>query len=162
MLDDSDIDVSDDEFGDDDYDENKEVGFEVLDSVAEDIDDGIEAGDKRKAETARIEWRAKQFQPPDITINRVDYANKDSEGEKMPIDYFKGYFTEDLIEKMSQETNIYGVLANGRSLQTNVTEIRKFLGINILMGNFHLPRVKMYWGSVTRIPSIADAMPVNR
>ena len=163
MLDDSDIDISDDELDDDHYDENNEVGFEVQESVAEDIaDDFVEAGEKRKAETARIEWRAKEFQPPDITINRGDYAKKDSEGDKTPIDYFKGYFTEDLLEKMSQETNLYGVLANGRSLQTNVNEIRKFIGINILMGNFHLPRVKMYWGSVTRIPSIADAMPVNR
>ena len=63
----------------------------MQESVAEDIvDDCFEVGDERKAATAKIQWTAKEFQPPDVTINRGDHFNKDSEGNKTPIDYFKG------------------------------------------------------------------------
>ena len=58
-----------------------------------------------------------------------------------PIKFFSRYFTDELLERMDLETNLYCVLSNGKSLKTNKVEIRQFLEINILMGHFHLPRV---------------------
>ena len=162
MLDDSDIDISDDELINDDFEECNEKAFEILDSIFEDtVDVENEAEDGRK--DAKIEWVQKDFEQPEAIFNREsDYDNIGPGEETKPIEFFGRYFTEDLLEKMALETNLYAVLINGNSLKTNKAELRKFLGINILMGNFHLPRVRMYWGSITRIPSIADVMPVNR
>ena len=43
-------------------------------------------------------------------------------------------------------------------------EIKILLGIHMKMSTLEFPRVKMYWSSKngTRIPAIADVMPVNK
>lgn len=41
-------------------------------------------------------------------------------------------------------------------------EIKVFFGILMYMGVLKFPRVRMYWQGGTRIPAIADSMPVNR
>ena len=48
------------------------------------------------------------------------------------------------------------------NLNTTPAEISKFFGMNMLMGNVLLPRIRMYWQPVTRIDCVADIMPVNR
>ena len=53
------------------------------------------------------------------------------------------YFTEDLIETIANETNVHSMNTTGSSINTNSFEIRKFFGINILMGNINLSRIRM-------------------
>ena len=160
MFDDSDIDISDHELVNDDFVEGNEMGFEVLENRVEDTVD-VEIEDGRK--DAIMEWVEKDFQQPDSTLNREnDYVDMEPGEENKPIEFFSRYFTEELLEKMALETNLYAVLTSGNSLKTNKAELKKFLEVNIVMGNSHLPRVRMYWRSVNRIPSIDDVMPVNR
>ena len=47
-----------------------------------------------------------------------------------PIKFFSRYFTDELLERMDLETNLYCVLSNGKSLKTNKVEIRQFLEIH--------------------------------
>ena len=45
-----------------------------------------------------------------------------------------------------------------KPLTVTEAKMRKFLGACILMGNLKFPRIRMYWESKYRIPSIADAL----
>ena len=75
-----------------------------------------------------------------------------------PYNFFKLYFTNDVIEMIFQETNRYAqqyITANADTLQrrsmvktwkpTNVDEIQAFLGLCIMMGLMNKSRVWVYW-----------------
>ena len=42
------------------------------------------------------------------------------------------------------------------------TEMQKFMGICILMGNLNYPRLRMYWQTSYHVPGIADVMTQKR
>ena len=77
---------------------------------------------------------------------------------------FKEYISDSLMGLMAERTNQYSVQTNGQSLMTNANEIEVLIGMHIKMKTLGFPRAKMYWSGKkgTRIPAIADAMPVNR
>ena len=77
---------------------------------------------------------------------------------------FKEYISDSLMGLMAERANQYSVQTNGQSLMTNANEIEVLIEMHIKMGTLGFPRVKMYWSGKkgTRIPAIADAMPVNR
>ncbi|KAG5880105.1 hypothetical protein JTB14_011608 [Gonioctena quinquepunctata] len=80
---------------------------------------------------------------------------------KSPLYFFSQYFTQELFEIMAENTNLYAVQQATRFLHTTVEEMKTFVGIHILMGNLHYPRIKCYWNSKLQIPNIANSMPVN-
>ncbi|KAK2710316.1 hypothetical protein QYM36_013836 [Artemia franciscana] len=83
-------------------------------------------------------------------------------GHDEPINYFTEYLTEDFFEITANQTNLYSVQKTGKSIDTNVVEMKKFFGIHVAMEVFNLLRYRMYWGTRTRIPLIADTMNFNR
>ena len=72
------------------------------------------------------------------------------------------YFPSELFEKIATKSNIYCMRETGTNLDTTPAEIQKFFGMNMLMGNVSLPRIRMFWQPATRIDRVADIMPVNR
>ena len=72
------------------------------------------------------------------------------------------YFPSELFEKIATESNIYCMRETGTNLNTTPAEIQKFFGMNMLMGNVSLPRIRMYWQPATRINRVADIIPVDR
>jgi hypothetical protein len=72
------------------------------------------------------------------------------------------FFDNELFEHLAEQTNLYSVQQTGTSVNTNQLEIEQYLGLLIMMSVIKLPQVRMYWAKETRIPAIADAMPVAR
>ena len=60
------------------------------------------------------------------------------------------------------ETNIRFMTETGEKLKCTAPEIKRFLGISILMGTIKYPRIKKYWQQGFRIPIISDTMARNR
>lgn len=46
--------------------------------------------------------------------------------------------------------------------KVRVTEMKKFVGITIIIGYLKFPRIRTYWAIKTRVPRIADQMPQKR
>lgn len=93
------------------------------------------------------------------------YVRKQFEDEivlETPMYYFLNYFTEELFHGMSEFTNLYTVQNNVTFLPTNTSEMKQFVGINIIMGNTHYPRIRNYWEPKFSIPLVANTMPQNR
>ena len=55
------------------------------------------------------------------------------------------FFTNKLIQDIVKNTNLYSVQKTCKSVNTNVEEIKKFIGMNIIMGVIPLPSVYDYW-----------------
>lgn len=85
-----------------------------------------------------------------------------SDDEITPLSYFKMFIDDDIINNIVEQTNLYSVQKNFRSVNTNYTEMCQFLGIHIMSGIIQMPAFRMFWANATRLPIIADVMPRNR
>lgn len=82
-----------------------------------------------------------------------------------PYNAFQQIFPHELIDHLVYQTNLYITLKFGvNNKPVSLDEIKKFLGINILMGIKKLPSYRDYWSSIEEIrdPYISKVMPVNR
>lgn len=71
------------------------------------------------------------------------------------------FFDKDLVNVLSQQTTLYSVQVNVKSINTNNKEIEQYLGVLIFTGVLKFPQYRLYWNPSTRIPTIAGAMVVN-
>ncbi|XP_063634975.1 piggyBac transposable element-derived protein 3-like [Cydia splendana] len=78
------------------------------------------------------------------------------------LNYLYLFLTPDIIEDIVHNTNLYSVQQTGKSIQFSNGELKKFLGIEILMGIIKMPAYTDYWARKTRYPLIADEMPLKR
>ena len=81
---------------------------------------------------------------------------------KSPLDYFCQFFTEGIIDRVVEQTNLYSVQKNGKSIATNKEEIRSLIGMLMKMGIVRMPNYLSYWSRELRYPPVADVMPRNR
>lgn len=80
-----------------------------------------------------------------------------------PYRYFKRFFSDDLIESIVQETNLFSVQQNpAKPLDLTVDELEQFLGTVMYMSLFRLPATRMYWSRSTRVAQVADVMSLTR
>lgn len=81
---------------------------------------------------------------------------------RTPMMYFADYFTDNFFVEAAHFTNMYSVLKNGASMNTDSSELKRFFGINLHMGCFPFPRLRLYWQREYSLPAIADCMARNR
>lgn len=79
-----------------------------------------------------------------------------------PLQYLKLFFDDQIISHIADQSNLYAVQTTGRSHNTNSNEIEQYIGILLMMGVIKLPQYRMHWSNGTRIPTVAEAMSVNR
>jgi len=72
-----------------------------------------------------------------------------------PINYFKKFFTADVIAYITHQTNLYAA-QSGSTFITNEEEIEQYLGILMKMGIVQMPRYQMYWSTELRYPPVAE------
>lgn len=111
------------------------------------------------AKELRFKWRKKHFSRRDARFTGPVITT--NEEVKSPVGYFTKYFTKDIFELISAQTNLYSVQKSGTSVKCTCSEIRKLFGAHIIMGTLSFPRLRMYWEPHTRIPLIADHFSVN-
>ena len=79
-----------------------------------------------------------------------------------PLNYFKIFWSDDIINLLVEQTNLYSVQQTGSSINTNKSEMEQFIGIQMLMSIVSLPAYYMYWAVDTKYSPIADIMSINR
>ena len=106
-----------------------------------------------------------RWRKSDLPRAANDFDNEFSlppEPSMSPLDYFTMFCNDDLLNLVVENTNLYSVQTTLKSIDTNIDEIRTFIGMHILMGIIKLPSYRNYWSGSLRYPSIADAMSRNR
>lgn len=64
---------------------------------------------------------------------------------RTPAEYLTDYFSDQFYDSGAQFTNMYSVAKTGKPLLTTPVELKKFFGINLLMGCLPYLRLRMYW-----------------
>ena len=146
-------------------DESGEEGEGINEST-----DGIAATKKKEVEEKKGAGTGRKFnrrwqkkEPPQINSSFLGPLFPPPPAEDLtPMQYFLQFFDKELISLIVAQTNLYSVQVNGSSVVTTQNEMEQFLGILILMGIIKYPQYRIYWSPGTRIPAIADVMPLAR
>lgn len=75
-----------------------------------------------------------------------------------PIDYFTKYFAQDTWAEIANCTNKLSNIPN----PVTAKEVAQFVGIHIAMGTLKFPSPRLYWKDLTKVPLVAEAMPLSR
>ena len=110
--------------------------------------------------TQSMRWWKRQPLVYDVTFKGEPFPPPPVE-EYTPLQYFKQFFDDALIDHLVEHTNLYSVQSTGSSICVDHDEMEVYLGVLVMMSIIKLPQIQMYWSSETRIPSVADVMSIN-
>ncbi|XP_058880827.1 piggyBac transposable element-derived protein 3-like [Acipenser ruthenus] len=80
-----------------------------------------------------------------------------------PLQYFKQFFSEDILEVIIGQSNLYAIQCNAnKPLNLTTKELEQFLGIVVYMSLFGLPCTHMFWNKACRVSQVADTIILNR
>ena len=118
------------------------------------------SGSNIKTANRVYRWRKHDTPVADCTFQGT--FTEPREEELTPLQYFKLFLKDEILNTIVENTNLYSVQKSENSVNTNKDEISSFIGIYILMGIVQLPNHKAYWSRELRFPPVADVMPINR
>lgn len=136
--------------------------------------------EKRKINEEKVKNMKDFYKTHDLTekqnirwLNNVEYETRNIEWYRArflpvvdlppPVDFFRKYIPDQIYEQMMHMTNLYAIQTDiARFPPTTVDEIRKFIGIHIIMGNMNFPRVEMYWNPSMGLRIISENMTLRR
>ena len=160
-------------FDGDDSDDDEHVSDKIVERIN---DDFVETDDESKDmpmeylmeitpknKTHNYRWRKKPPPEFDITFKGEEFSLPPEGADEMtPLNYFKIFWSDDIINLLVEQTNLYSVQQTGSSINTNKSEMEQFIGIQMLMSIVSLPAYYMYWAVDTKYSPIADIMSINR
>lgn len=118
---------------------------------------------KRPKIKVKMPQRARIWKKAPYIDKPHDYDHSTPAPElRSPTEYFSDYFDDDFYENMALCTNLYYLRKTGKVLNTTKQEIKKFVGIHLIMGILSYPRLAMYWRHNIKIEMIVSAMTRDR
>lgn len=94
-------------------------------------------------------WTDDQFIEPDVPIlGALEEAPIDG-NLKTPYEFFKTLITDEMLEDVAEQTNMYSVQQGGASIRTTKKEIEIFIGLYLRMGLVQAYSVRAYWEKET-------------
>ena len=158
-------------FDGDDSDDDEHVSDKIVERIN---DDFVETDDESKDmpmeylmeitpknKTHNYRWRKKPPPEFDITFKGEEFSLPPEGADEMtPLNYFKIFWSDDIINLLVEQTNLYSVQQTGSSINTNKSEMAQFIRIQMLMSIVSLPAYYMYWAVDTKYSRIADICPL--
>ena len=94
-----------------------------------------------------ILWQKKDFHKPDSTwLHNPSHAEAiTASDDSGPCALLAKYFSHGIFTLLAEKTNLRYFTKEGRQLKATPTEMRKLMGIFILMDHLNYPRLRMYW-----------------
>lgn len=159
--DDTDEDSDDDERPDGDV---SHLGRQILQApcIIDGLNDSANAEDastskdheirnkKRRLNDSKIEWKKGPTTPsfllPEPNISLGDDERCILEDADDPIDFFRLFFNDEILELIVNESNLYAE-TKGIVLRLTKDELEKVFGILLLSGYNQLPSARLYWST---------------
>ncbi|XP_069937583.1 piggyBac transposable element-derived protein 3-like [Cherax quadricarinatus] len=132
---------------------------------------------KRKKRITMEEYPDEEVLQDDLA-SQVDtqWKNEDIHNDPLPkyehekpvevrcaYDYFTDFFTQDMIDNITFQTNLYARQKDiHTTFQTDSEEMTRFIGILLYMGYTVQPSIEDYWRSASRTIQVAEVMGSKR
>ena len=101
-------------------------------------------------------------QKEDIEFSGVSTLPTEIFNLQTPLQFFNFFVTEELLD-ICNETHKYSIqLDVNKPFHLTKTELKKFLGICVMMSLIHVPNCRNYWNEVLGNRTIIETMPVNQ
>ena len=81
-----------------------------------------------------------------------------NDAEMTPLQYFKLFWDDNILEHITHQTNLYSVQKSGKSIKTNAKEMEVFFGIQMTMAIVKMSQYKMHWSLKSRYERVAMTM----
>lgn len=82
---------------------------------------------------------------------------------KRPVEYFRHFFSEDLITHIVEQSNLYAIQQNpNKSFALSSLELEQFLGTLLAMSMVKLSNSRLYWKSKLNCPIVSEMMSRDR
>ncbi|CAK1598728.1 unnamed protein product [Parnassius mnemosyne] len=118
---------------------------------------------KSKAVIVKLPARKRLWKKTDYIDKSHNYSGHPQPNEiRSPVEYYNDYYNDNFYERMALCTNLYYLRKTGRVLNTTKPEIKKLIGIHLLMGILSYPRIAMYWRRNIKVDMIVSAMTRDR
>ena len=84
-----------------------------------------------------------------------------------PLEMFSHFFTEELLSLIVRETNLFAAQClsaanNSSTWDTNLEEIKAYLGFMVVMGVNRLPEIRDYWSTDTKLNNAFISSRITR
>ncbi|KAK8376085.1 hypothetical protein O3P69_008660 [Scylla paramamosain] len=117
---------------------------------------------KRGRKERHIIWKSVEVGQKSTEVPEWKGKLPDATTIKTPLEYFKHFFDDDLLQMIIDESNLYATQERGSSLNLTVEELEQFIGTVLYSTIFHLPRTRMYWKKSSWVQQIAEVFSRNR
>lgn len=111
-----------------------------------------------------VKWNRQDFQNPNLLWDEVaEESDSEIDGEDLsPLHYFERYIDELQFQKIAEFTNIYALQKNNVFKPTDSDEIKSLFGLHIAIGCLKFPQVRLFWNSSLRINLFHETMTRDR
>ena len=103
------------------------------------------------------QWHKKDFISPNTDFSGAPLT-EDVTSLYSPLHYFRQFVSEDMIDSLTTNTNVYSLQTRGSSVNTTAKEIEQMMGMYLNMGIVQMNGCRMYWEQRTRVPAVADVI----
>jgi len=88
-------------------------------------------------------WKNDTFTAPDVSFSGAKPQVPDE--IMSPLHYFRQFISDEMLTALVENTNLYSVQKDGKSVETDVKEVERMIGIYLHMGIVKMPGVRYYW-----------------
>lgn len=118
-----------------------------------------------KKKYTNILWKKKYLELNNERLNFQGDLEIPAEILKLetPYQFFKYFITEELLDRIVNETNLYCAQKNIYKPQMlNKIDIRQYIGILTYMSIVHMPNTRSYWSDELEFSKIKNVMTINK
>ena len=167
-----------DESEDEDFDENDFILDIPPISFVEDADDDVDSFEDitdapephsyiapTPQNLRNIIWKKSSLNTPENITEFQGNSELNAEllNLESPYEFFQYFFSKELLEFISNQSNLYAVQKNPeRPVSLNETDIKQYIGIMFYMSLVRMPNVRSYWNSDLEFTKISQVMTSKR
>ncbi|XP_017479391.1 PREDICTED: uncharacterized protein LOC108368935 [Rhagoletis zephyria] len=142
----------------------EEIEIDLLEAIAteeraEEYPECSEILVVEKVDLSTLRWRKKPFGVKDVPFKK---PVEDVQMVNRPIEYFRSFFDDAVIELIVKETNLYALQESESELKCTKEEICRYFGVLLYLGVIQLPNFKMAWTQELKLTAVTDSMPCNK
>ncbi|XP_046864364.1 piggyBac transposable element-derived protein 3-like [Xenia sp. Carnegie-2017] len=139
--------------------------FENVSGEIDDSDDNDDNMPLASIRTSKPSWRKTSFvvSETSVTFTGPNIEAPVNMETKTPLQYFKQFVSDDMLQNLLTSTNEYSVQKSGNSINTNKKEIEQLICMFFHMGLVRMWNgVRQYWESATAYSPVCDVMSRNQ
>ena len=142
-----------------DLSNERSTSLQSDDPVADD------SSENESVPSSRVSWRQGNVFDYTHEYEYLGPEHKIADVLKEPIDYFRSFFTDEFLDVLVCQSNLYSAQINpNKLLNVNIKEMEQWLGVSVYFSISKLPNTRMHWskqlGSYREV--VADVMSRNR